>query len=217
MSSPAHNLAAESESAVTAAIGAFQAAMNLLIVALFTLLAIASFHRYVASGSLKAFGVLAVNALVLGLFLARRPAKSETASVPLWLLGFAGTALPLLLRPAPAGSSAGVGAAIQLSGLVLLAIALLSLRRSFAVVPGNRGIQQGGSYRLVRHPVYLSELTLFLGVVLVNPTWLNGAIWVCECVLQLARARAEECFLAADPLYRAYCERVRYRLIPWVV
>lgn len=195
-----------------------QGAMNLMIVLLFTLLAIASFHQYLASRSLKAFGVLAVNTLFLALFLTRKPAKAETTSLPLWLLGFAGTALPWLLRPTAAiGHSAGLSSTIQFSGLVMLTIALLSLRRSFAVVPGNRGIQRGGSYRLIRHPVYLSELTVLLGVVLANPTWLNAAIWVCECALQLARLRAEERFLSADPLYRAYCKRVRYRLIPGIV
>ena len=194
-----------------------QTVFNLLIVALFTLLAITSFERYHASGSLQSFGVLAINALFLGLFLNRKPAKAETPSAPLWLLGFAGTALPLLLRPAAAADEASPGSVLQLLGLMMLAGALLSLRRSFAVVPANRGIRQGGAYRLVRHPVYLAELTVLLGVALANPTWLNCIIWVCECALQVARARAEERFLCADPQYRAYCERVRHRLIPWVV
>lgn len=192
--------------------------MDMLIVALFTLLAISSFHQYLGSRSFMAFGVLAVNTLLLALFLTRRPAKAETTSLPLWLLGFAGTALPLLLRPAAAGERGiALGSAIQLAGVLTLAVALLSLRRSFAIVPANRGIRQGGAYRMVRHPVYLSELTILLGAVLANPTWINGAIWLCECALQLARARAEERFLCADPLYRAYCGRVRYRLIPGVV
>lgn len=194
-----------------------QGGMNILIVLLFSLLAMASLHQYLGSRSLKAFGVLAVNALALGLFLARKPAKAETTSIPLWLLGFAGTALPLLLRPASAAGRDIVGSSIQLLGLLLLAVALLSLSRSFAVAPGNRGIRQGGTYQWVRHPVYLAELTVFLGVVLANPTWLNYAIWVCECAVQLARAVAEEHFLLSDPVYRAYCVRVRYRLIPWLV
>lgn len=191
--------------------------MNLLIVALFTLLAIASYQRYVRTGTPSAFGVLAVNILFLTLFLIRRPAKDETRSPALWALAFAGTAVPLLLRPAPPWRGWPVGSMLEIAGIVMLFAALLSLRRSFAVVPGNRGIQRGGMYRLVRHPVYLSELTLLLGLVLANPTALNAVVWVCECSLQLARARAEEHFLSADPLYGAYCTRVRYRLIPGVV
>lgn len=217
MSSAGSNPETSAQASFTA-VAVLCASMNLLITLLLTLLAIASFHQYLGSRSLKAFGVLAVNILFLGLFLTRRPAKSETTSLPLSTLAFAGSTLPLFLRPATAeGGVAVLGSAVQLSGLLVLAIALLSLGRSFAIVPGNRGIQRGGVYRLVRHPVYLSELTVFLGVILANPTWLNGAIWVCECALQLARAKAEERFLSADPLYRAYCEQVRHRLIPGIV
>ncbi len=193
-----------------------QASMNLLITLLFALLAVASYHEFSRSGSPRAFGVLAVNCLFLGLFLIRRKPTSETASLKLWILAFGGSVVSLLLRPATRADLPG-GYAVQLVGLIMLTAALFSLRRSFAVVPGNRGIRQGGLYRIVRHPVYLSELITFLGVVLAYPTAYNAAIWVIDCALQLARARAEERFLAADPVYHAYCERVRYRLIPGVL
>lgn len=191
--------------------------MNLLIAALFMLLAVASYERYVRTGMPSAFSVLAVNSLFLALFLTRRPAKQETPSPALWMLAFAGTALPLVMRPASPAGGATVGSILELVGAAMLVVALLSLRRSFSVAPGNRGIQSGGMYRLVRHPVYLSELTLLLGVVITNPTALNGAIWLCECALQLARARAEERFLSIDPSYEAYCGQVHYRLIPWLI
>jgi protein-S-isoprenylcysteine O-methyltransferase Ste14 len=194
-----------------------QAAMNAVIVVLFTLLVMGSLHAYRSSGSPQAFGVLAINTLFLALFLTRKPARAETTSASLWLLGFAGSALPLLLRPTAAANQTSLGAFLELCGLVMLAAALLSLRRSFAVVPGNRGIRSGGMYRLVRHPVYLSELIALLGIVLANPTTVNALIWGCQCALQLARARAEERFLSADPLYTLYCARVRHRLVPWVV
>lgn len=196
---------------------AARAALNVLLVVLFTVLAIASYQRYLRTGALSAFGVLAINILILALFLIRRPARDETRSPALWTLAFAGTALPLLLRPATPWHGPPVGPMLEIAGAVMLFAALLSLRRSFAVVPGNRGIQRGGMYRLVRHPVYLSELTLLLGVVLANPSALNAMVWACECALQFARARAEERFLSADPLYGAYCTRVRYRLIPGIV
>jgi protein-S-isoprenylcysteine O-methyltransferase Ste14 len=96
----------------------------------------------------------------------------------------------------------------------MLVGSLLSLRRSFALVPGNRGIRDGGLYRIVRHPMYFSELTIFLGVVVAHPTTGNIIVFVCECGLQFLRARAEEDFLAADPVYHAYRERVPYRLLP---
>jgi protein-S-isoprenylcysteine O-methyltransferase Ste14 len=163
------------------------------------------------------FGVLAVNALFLGLFVTRPKPKSETSSLPIWLLATTGLALPLLLRPGGTVQYLSLGYALQVVGLAMIGAAILSLRRSFAVVPGNRGIRSGGLYRVVRHPMYLSELTTLLGVVLANLTAANLLIWVCTCGVQYVRARAEEDFLSPDPEYRAYRERVRYRFIPGVL
>lgn len=192
-----------------------QAALNILVLLLFALLVISAYHDFVATRSIKSLGILAINALFLGLFTTRRAATAEADSLPLWVLAVAGTACPLLLRPSDAPSLlAGIGSVIQIAGIVLIASGLLSLRRSFAVVPGNRGIRQGGLYRIVRHPIYFSELFAFMGVVVANPTLANTVLWLCECGLQYARARAEENFLSSDPVYRTYLERVRYRLFP---
>jgi len=203
------------ESASTSrAVRIIQAALNILLITVFLLLAVVSYRHFAASRSVCSFSILAVNALFLGLFLSRRPAESETPRLSLWLLSVTGTALPLLLRPTDGAGFVGVGVVVQITGVVMVAAGLLSLRRSFAVVPGNRGIRDGGLYRVVRHPIYISELIALLGAVLVSPTATNWIIWLCECGLQFARARAEEDFLAADPVYRAYRERVPYRLLP---
>ena len=194
-----------------------QATINILVVLLFGLLVMSAYHHFAATRSTRFLGILVVNLLFLGLFVTRRVATAETDSLPLWLLPVAGTACPLLLRPSDGAGFMVVGSLIQLPGIVLVAFGLLSLRRSFAVVPGNRGIRDGGLYRIVRHPIYFSEVVAILGAVLVNPSLANWAIWVCECGLQYARARAEENFLASDPVYRAYRERVRYRLIPGLI
>jgi protein-S-isoprenylcysteine O-methyltransferase Ste14 len=194
-----------------------QAALNIIVLILFALLVVASYHHVTATRSLRSLGILTVNTLFLGLFLARRRAAGETPVLSLWLLGVAGTAMPLLLRPSDGPGYLRLGTAIQLAGIALVVCGLLSLRRSFAVVPGNRGIREGGLYQIVRHPIYISELVALLGVVLVSPTPINWALWIGECGVQFARARAEEKFLSSDPVYRAYRERVRYRLIPGLI
>jgi len=191
-----------------------QAAINILVVLLFGLLVMSAYHHFATTGSTRFLGIFAVNLLFFGLFITRRAARAETDSLPLWLLAVAGTACPLLLRPSDGAGLLVIGSIIQVTGVVLIVCGLLSLRRSFAVVPGNRGIRDGGLYRIVRHPIYFSELVALLGAVLVNPSVVNWAIWVCECGLQYARARSEENFLSGDPIYRAYRERVRHRLIP---
>lgn len=196
---------------------ALRAIANFLLLALFVQLAFDSVQHFMDAATLSSSGMLVVNGLILGLFLSRCEAKTETTSAALWVLGYAGTMLPLLMRPSQPPGRGMAGAVVELAGLVMLTMALLSLQRSFAIVPANHGVRAGGFYRFVRHPVYLSELTLLLGVLIANPTPRNAAIWLIECGLQFARAVAEERHLAADPCYLAYCERVRYRFIPAIV
>jgi len=195
----------------------WQAAFNLVFLAFFVLLAVGSYRNVVATGSLRAVGILGVNILFVALFVARRPAREESPSLPLWALAMAATMLPLFLRAGGPADFVRLGAGVQGLGLVGLAAGLLSLRRSFGVAPANRGVRESGMYRVVRHPIYLAELTIILGVVIASPTVVNLLVLVCECALQFARALAEENFLATDPAYRAYGERVRYRLLPGVL
>jgi len=194
-----------------------QATFNLVLLVLFALCAWASYAHFLTSRSLQSFGFLAVNTLVLGLFLGRRQATQESGSLPVWLLAFAGTALPLLSRPANEPGMTEVGTVIQLIGMLIIATGLLTLWRSFAIVPGHRGIRVTGVYRIVRHPIYIAELVALLGATLASPTAWNVSIWLCECLLQFYRARAEEALLSADPVYRAYQARVRYRFVPGVI
>jgi protein-S-isoprenylcysteine O-methyltransferase Ste14 len=191
--------------------------MNAFIVVLFALQAIASWSHFMSSGTPRTLGLLVVNTLFVTLFLLRSPAKAESESLGLWALGIAGTVLPLLMRPNDGALLGRTGDILQIAGFALLAVALLSLRRSFGIVAANRGVRSGGLYRFVRHPIYFSELTLILGFALANPTLTNLLIWLCECALQYARARAEEQLLCADPAYQTYLTRVRYRLVPGLI
>ena len=80
----------------------------------------------------------------------------------------------------------------------------------------NRGVVSSGSYRLVRHPIYLGYLATHAGFLLTNPSVRNVAIYAVSYVFQFARICAEERILAQDGAYREYLQSVRYRLIPGV-
>jgi protein-S-isoprenylcysteine O-methyltransferase Ste14 len=192
---------------------------NSVVTLLIGLLAYSCYRRYQETSSLNSLGLLIVNCIFVVLYIAKRDATSIAVSPWLWLLGLAGSCAPLLLRPADATPStlATIGNAIQLLGIVAIGASLLSLRRSFGIVPANRGVQTDGLYSYVRHPLYASELLWMFGFVLANLSVSNLVLWVIDCALQLARAVAEERFLLADPAYRKYLARVRYRLIPRLV
>ena len=199
------------------AVKVVKVAVNSLFVIMFVWLATSSYLHFVGSGTLKSFGVLAVNTVFVALYLAQRPAKSASTSLSAWLLAIGGSTVAMLMRPSDVPGFMGLANVVQIVGLTLLLTALLSLRRSFAVVASNRGIRQGGLYRIVRHPLYMAEIIVLLGVLLANPTLANLAVWLCECALQFSRACTEERFLAADPVSRAYLSKVRYRLVPGIL
>ena len=190
---------------------------NAVIVVAFGLLAYSCYLKYQASGSLNWLGLVIVNSVFVTMYIAKRDAASISQSPAVWLLAFAGTCLPLALRPTLPSLWAGMGNGLQLAGLVAIVGSMLSLRRSFGIVPAHRGIRTQGLYHVVRHPLYSSELIWMLGFAVVNPSAWNISLWICDCVLQFSRAVVEERFLGTDPVYSQYRARVRYRLIPLVI
>jgi protein-S-isoprenylcysteine O-methyltransferase Ste14 len=188
-----------------------------ILVMAFGLMAYTSYRKFTDSGSINMLGLCAVNTVFVALFILRRDATSISTSPSLWLIAFGGTFLPLLMRPNAAGPFMTAGNAIQLVGMLGVIVALLSLRRSFGIVPANRGIRTQGLYNVVRHPLYASELLTLGGFAIVSPSLWNVSLWLCDFALQLARAYAEERLLSNDPRYLQYRSRVKYRLIPLVI
>jgi|SRR5918993_4980658 protein-S-isoprenylcysteine O-methyltransferase Ste14 len=156
--------------------------------------------------------------LAVVLILTRRPGNMALAPYP-FIIGFAGTALPLFIRPAEGGAliPAAVSTTLMMAGLALNIAAKLFLNRSFGVVAANRGVKRGGPYRLVRHPMYLGYFATQLGFLLSSFSIQNLVLYLIAWTLQLLRILEEERFLSVDPAYRAYQSKVRYRLIPGLV
>ena len=96
-----------------------------------------------------------------------------------------------------------------------------STRRSFSEeasesFAADRGIVVGGPYRIVRHPIYLGYFVTHVGFLLANWSPRNIALYIVIYFFQVARILSEERILREDESYRAYCQRVRYRLIPFI-
>ena len=149
-------------------------------------------------------------------YLIRRLPKETSFSLYDWLVGIAGTYAIVFFRPDASGHDLVVGQALQFAGLALQVVAMLSLNRSIGMVPANRGIQTGGLYRWIRHPLYCSYVVAFLGYVVNHPTPYNIGVYAAAVALWVLRLLAEERFLQHDPAYREFSEKVRWRLLPGV-
>jgi protein-S-isoprenylcysteine O-methyltransferase Ste14 len=94
---------------------------------------------------------------------------------------------------------------------------LATLGRAFGLFPEVRGLVVRGPYRLVRHPVYLGEMTAALGLLIARPHPLTVAVFAVFVVLQYWRTIFEERALSAayPDEYGAYRRQVP-RLVPGI-
>ncbi|CDX20837.1 Isoprenylcysteine carboxyl methyltransferase [Mesorhizobium sp. ORS 3324] len=109
-----------------------------------------------------------------------------------------------------------VAAPLQFLALWIVIWGKMSLGRSFAILPANRGVVTGGAYQYVRHPIYAGYLMGHILFLLSSFSIYNFAVYATITLFQVHRILREERILALTPEYREYLERVRYRLIPGI-
>jgi protein-S-isoprenylcysteine O-methyltransferase Ste14 len=156
------------------------------------------------------------NASLIVLFtLIRRSTDVVDRSWPARAVTLAAVTGPLLFRPGGhaavpdylAGAVGCVGFALSIGGIV-------ALRRSFGLIPANRGVVSSGLYRVVRHPIYAGYLVSHVAFLLTYPTLWNAVVWAISDGAQFVRVRYEEQLLRRDSAYASYVRTVRWRVLP---
>lgn len=152
------------------------------------------------------------------LIVIRRRSATQSSHPLDWVLSFTAVNVPLLTAPAPAGTiiPTEVASMIMFVGLIIQIAGKATLWRSFGIVPANRGIKTVRMYRFVRHPIYAGYALTHLGFVLGFPLLQNALLYLAVLAIQIVRILREEALLKRDPAYRAYAERVPYRLVPGI-
>lgn len=126
-----------------------------IVVALFNIaFAMSLVTDIVQFGRVSSILALALTITVVSCVLLRRVSVHANFAAYDWFIAFYGTLLPMLMRPVWRGSDIVVFTVIQTIGTMMAIAGILSLNRSFGIVPANRGVQKIGLYRFVRHPIY---------------------------------------------------------------
>jgi len=90
------------------------------------------------------------------------------------------------------------------------------LSRTIQVVEGQKVVDTG-LYGIVRHPMYMATVLLFLMMPLVLGSWYALMVFCVYPALITVRLKEEEALLRkALPGYDAYMQKVKYRLIPFI-
>ncbi len=173
---------------------------------------------FITTGRLTGLFLLASEALVVVLTVFRRSAVSVDRSIKARVLTIVSILGPPLLAPAAVAPLAAEGITVALScaGLAVVIAGKITLGRSFALLPANRGVVSNGLYKIVRHPIYMGYLVTHVAFLVASPSLWNIVALIAADAALLARAVCEEQTLALDPAYRDYQGRVRWRVVPGI-
>ena len=186
------------------------------IVVLFSIMAVRFGSDFIATGRLTGLFLLASEALVVVLTVFRRSAVAIDRSFKARVLTIVSILGPPLLAPAAVAPLAAEGITVALScaGLAVVIAGKITLGRSFALLPANRGVVSTGLYKVVLHPIYMGYLVTHVAFLIASPSLWNIVALVAADAALLVRAVCEEQTLALDPAYREYQTRVRWRVAP---
>jgi protein-S-isoprenylcysteine O-methyltransferase Ste14 len=175
----------------------------------------------VATGrfSVVEIAFIAQNLVLAGVVLLRRDHRSVDPHAGHQLIALAAFFSGALFVGQPAGVDAdlhNLSEAVVLGANLLGIATLFNLGRSFGILIACRGVQTGGLYRLIRHPMYLSDILLRVGYTISHFTVITVCLVLFSIGLYVWRALLEEEFLTNQPDYRTYMKHVRYRLLPGI-
>ena len=113
---------------------------------------------------------------------------------------------------------------VAASALFLIAYALYAeVMRENAYLSRTVKVEEGqtvvdtGLYGVVRHPMYMATVILFLMIPFVLGSWYAALVFAFYPVLIIARIKGEEDLLTRElPGYAAYQKKVKYRMIPFI-
>jgi protein-S-isoprenylcysteine O-methyltransferase Ste14 len=168
---------------------------------------------------LSSFCLAIFYTLLTLLIMTRSPAKAQADGLLPRVAAFVGSYMPWTITFFGKTDQALpnlLSTACVLIGTIMMLVTIRHLGRAFSLVPQARSVVQTGPYRWIKHPLYLSEEIVVLGVVLQYLTPVTVILLILHIGVQICRILYEEDLLRRNfPEYSSY-EASRWRLIPYI-
>lgn len=103
---------------------------------------------------------------------------------------------------------------IGMMGFTFSMFGILTLRKSFGMLPADRGIVKGGVYKIVRHPIYAGYLVNYSCFLAQNYNTHNAIIFLLFVFFECYRLVREEKLLKENPEYLEYTKTTPWRICP---
>lgn len=163
--------------------------------------------------------VIAGEIVTLSIYLAARATKAEAVRPIALVSTLFGTFFFyfIVLDQGEVLAPLVITASAQILAITWQIVSKLSLGRSFGLLPANRGVVTHGTYKIVRHPIYLGYLIGHMAFLFASFSWRNFGLFCVLYFFQCLRIWEEEKLLKNDPTYRQYMLKTPYRLLPGVI
>ena len=196
--------------------GLWEAFCNILTAAIYLWLAVRFARAFEARHELSILIYLIFQSLVILFVLTRHTPKCTSSSPFYWAISMMGSWSTLLMSPTTSLPHTELFLIPQLTGVLISLAGLISLNRSFGLMPSNRGIRTTGIYKVIRHPLYAGYILTNTSFFFQHLSLWNFLILLLSTTMEIKRILIEEEFLGTDPEYVEYRSRVEFRIMPGV-
>ena len=187
---------------------------NLLLATFFLFFAVSNAQSFLANPRLSVFLIVVAESIAAVFLVIRRNPHETWHTWQTWLTTTCGTLAPFLLRPVEGAEDVLAGEILLVFGVAMQILSLVSLNRSFGLLPAFRGVKSTGMYAWVRHPLYAAYVIIFLGYLVNNQSLNNAAVILFGIAFLVMRIHYEEELLMQEADYKHYVSRTRWRLVP---